>query len=215
VRTTFGRRHNLFVIPHPHFIGIYPRSASREQARSILGIPADAFIYGFFGSIQPYKGIEELIESFRRLPDDDAWLVIAGGNSRQPEYLDTIHERADSLPRIVLRTYQRAPSEELTRVMQASDVIVLPFRATTTSGTLMLALSWGRPVIAPALGCLPMTVPPLAGILYDPTASDPLPQAMTELRRMDLVRASDAAVAAARRFDWDEIAAATLRAYQA
>ena len=215
VRTTFQRTRNLFIIPHPHFIGIYPDTVTREQARAALGVPSAAFAYGFFGGLLPYKGLESLMESFRRLPGDDSWLVIAGGNARQPEFREAIRRRAAQHPRIVLRAYDRAPSEDIALIMRAADVITLPFADTMTSGSLILALSWGKPVIAPALGCLPATVLPAAGRLFDPSADDPLYAAMLEARELDLAAAASAALASVRRFDWDEIAAATLRAYEA
>lgn len=65
VAQTFGRTDQLFIIPHGHFIGVYPRTLSRETARTQLGVPMGAFAYGFFGSIQPYKGIESLIDGSR------------------------------------------------------------------------------------------------------------------------------------------------------
>ena len=99
--------------------------------------------------------------------------------------------------------------------MRAADVVTLPFVATLTSGTLMLALSWGRPVIAPALGCLPETVSPEAGILYDPAAPDALFAAMGAIRKWDCEAAGRAALACARRFDWGHIADLTLEAYRA
>lgn len=99
--------------------------------------------------------------------------------------------------------------------MQASDVVVLPFVATLTSGTLILALSWGCPVIAPALGCLPETVSPAAGILDDPAVPGALASALLAIRGADLRAAASAALACARRFDWDRIAALTLEAYHA
>jgi glycosyltransferase involved in cell wall biosynthesis len=213
IARTFGRADRLFIIPHGHFIGVYPDTVTRAQARAALGVPADAFAYGFFGSIQPYKGVERLIEAFGDLPFDDAWLLISGGG--KAEYLDHLRQRAADHPRIVLRTYPRAPTEEIALIMRAADAIALPFAATLTSGTLILALSWGRPVIAPALGCLPETVTPAAGILYDPTDRAGLPTALRAIRGWDLAAASAAALACARRFDWEEIAALTEEAYRA
>ena len=211
---TFGEQY-IFIIPHPHFIGIYPDAVTREQARAALDVPPAAFAYGFFGGIQPYKGVEGLIESFQRLPGDDTWLLISGGNARQPDFLDAIRRRTERHPRIVLRAYDRAPNEDIALIMRAADVITLPFVDTMTSGSLILALSWGKPVIAPALGCLPTTVQPAAGKLYDPSDDDPLYAAMQEAREFDLGAASQAALASVRQLDWDEIAAATLRAYEA
>jgi len=51
-----------------------------------------------------------------------------------------------------------------------ADAVVLPFRDILTSGSAILALSHGRPVIAPALGCLPGTLPSDATFLYDADA---------------------------------------------
>jgi beta-1,4-mannosyltransferase len=176
-------------------------------------VPTDAFVYGFFGSIQPYKGVEALIDGVARLPGEDTWLV-ASGSGVEP-YLGTVRERAAAHARIALRTYRRAPSEDIALIMQAADVVTLPFVATMTSGTLMLALSWGRPVIAPALGCLPETVAPDAGILYNPDEPDALYRTLLAIRERDLRAAGGAALACARRFDWDRIAALTLEAYAA
>jgi glycosyltransferase involved in cell wall biosynthesis len=212
VRRTFGRTHDLFVIPHGHFIGVYPDQITREQARAALGVPAAAFAYGFFGSIQPYKGVEQLIDRFVQLPGEDAWLLVSGGG--QADYLAAVQRRVAGHPRIVLRTYDRAPTEDIALIMRAADVVTLPFVASMTSGTLILALSWAKPVIAPALGCFPATVAPDAGILYDPHQSDALFGAMRAIRDQDLAAASQAALASARRLDWDEIATQTVRAYR-
>src|SRR5262249_25720848 len=156
---------------------------------------------------------EPLIDTFRRLPGDDTWLLVSG--SGQADYLGMVAERIAGHPRIVLRTYPRAPSEDTGLIMRSSDVVALPFLATLTSGTLVLALSWAKPVVAPSLGCLPAMVDPAAGRLYDPSQDDALYQAMVAIRGDDLAAASLAALACIRRFDWDTIAERTLGAYRA
>jgi beta-1,4-mannosyltransferase len=214
VRRAFFRWRKLFVIPHGNYLGVYPNGCTRAEARACLGVPEGAFAYGFFGNMQPYKGIEELIDSFRRLPGKDAWLVMSGGGN--PDYLARIRERVADQPRIVLRTHDEwAPSDDVPVIMNAADVIALPYVATLTSGSVVLALSWAKPVIAPALGCLPVTVEANAGILYQPGSADPLIRAMTEIRDWDIAAASAAALDCAKRFDWDRIAARTVDAYRA
>lgn len=212
VTRAFGRRENLFVIPHGHFIGIYPRPGTRAEARSRLGVPEDAFVYGFYGNFQPYKGIEELLACFGRLPAD-SWLIGAGGG--KPDYLERVGALAAGCPRVSLRLFPRAPSDEISLVLEASDVVALPFAATMTSGTVILALSWPRPVVAPALGCLPVTVPADAGVLYDPQAPDAVLTALTQIRSHDLPAAARAGFDAVRGLDWDTIGSATLEAYRA
>ena len=46
---------------------------------------------------------------------------------------------------------QHIPEAELARLLAAADVVVLPFRRVTTSGSAMLALTHGRPLIVPNL----------------------------------------------------------------
>ena len=212
VNERFGPIQNLFLIPHGNFIGVHSSDLTREQARAQLGIPLDAFVYGFFGSFQPYKGVEGLIDTLRSLPQEDSWLLAAGGG-RQP-YLDSVVRYVRNHPRILLRTYPRAPNEDLFLVLRGVDVMVLPFVATMTSGSLILALSWGKPVIAPASGCLPTTVREDAGILYDPDQEDGLFQAMQQIRGWDLEKTSKMATASVRRFAWEDIAEQTLEAYR-
>jgi glycosyltransferase involved in cell wall biosynthesis len=74
-------------------------------------------------------------------------------------------------------------------------------------------MSFGRAVVAPALGCLPETVPPDAGILYDPDAPDALTAALRRALGVDLEAMGRAARARAEELDWGPIARRTARLY--
>jgi len=216
VRREFGRSHDLFIIPHGHFIGVYPYRFSRSECRSELGVPESGFVYGFIGGILPYKGIEEFADAFCRLPEPDCWLLAAGGGPAK--YVDSLWSRIGDHPRILsnfVHGDMKASNEDLIRVLTASDVVVLPFHATMSSGSVVLALSHARPVIAPALGCLPSTLLPGGGILYDPKRKDALLEAMREVQGWDRDAASETALASVQRLDWDGIAKKTLEAYRA
>jgi glycosyltransferase involved in cell wall biosynthesis len=108
----------------------------------------------------------------------------------------------------------RVPTPDLIRVLRACNVIVLPFLATMSSGTVTLALSESRPVIAPNMGCLPEVILPGGGLLYDPNRPGSLLEAMKEIRSWDLKMASRHALESIRRYDWDRIAELTLEAYR-
>ena len=213
MRREFAPAAPIFVIPHGNFIGVLPASASREEARADAGIGASDFVYGFIGNLLPYKGLKDLIASFVEIDSADSWLYLAGGC--RPDYEATLRAVAGGHPRIILRTFDYAPGVAFVKVLQASDVIVLPFRASTTSGSLAQALSWPRPAIVPALGCLPTQMDPAAGALYPANAPGALTKAMLAIRDRDLAAAEGAAWRSASALDWDEIARMTIEAYRA
>ena len=214
VRREFGLAAPMFVIPHGNFIDVLPPSVSRGEERAAHGIPDDAFVYGFIGNLLPYKGLEELIDAFKAVDPGDAWLLISGGTNPR-EYGESIVAQAAGHPRIIVRCYDYAPGEAFVRVLQASEVIVLPFRASTTSGSLVQALSWPRPCIVPAMGCLPTQMDADAGILYPPDEPEALERALREARSLDLPAAREAAWRSAVRADWDGVARRTIEAYRA
>jgi glycosyltransferase involved in cell wall biosynthesis len=78
----------------------------------------------------------------------------------------------------------------------------------------VLALSHSRPVIAPAMGCLPETLPADATFLYDPEAADGLRNAIRKAAGADLASMGVRARAWADTVDWGPIAAETAKLYR-
>ena len=95
----------------------------------------------------------------------------------------------------------------------ACDFVVLPFSDVMTSSSAMLALSFGRPIIAPAIGCLPEIITPETGLLYNPTHSDGLVEALRKCSTLDAAKMGECARLSVRRFTWDDLANITLQAY--
>jgi glycosyltransferase involved in cell wall biosynthesis len=209
----FGRRHGVFVIPHGHFIDVYPNTIGRAAARRRLRLPDDAFVYVFFGNIRAYKGVEHLVETFSALPDRRLRLVIAGrlhSNYGGP-LLATSGTALDR--RIVFRPGQ-VSIEELQVYFNAADAAVFPFEDTLTSGSAIAALGFGCPIVVPAVGCLPELLAGRGcGVLYDAAAPGGLRRALEAARAMAPAAAREAALARARDLDWGEIGRQTLRAY--
>jgi len=103
------------------------------------------------------------------------------------------------------------PGDEVAQLLGAADVVVLPFRQVSTSGSAMLALSHGRPLIVPDLAGL-TDLPGQAVLRYDGS----IPALAVALER--LARANDDALAAmsaaalsyASETTWQEIAERTM-----
>lgn len=58
------------------------------------------------------------------------------------------------------------PDNEIQIYFKAADVAVFAFKNIFTSGSIILAESFGLPIIAPNIGCFPDQVPKSVGFLY-------------------------------------------------
>lgn len=145
-------RNNIRVVPHGHFIDSYVDTVSPTESRKILGIPESKTVYTFFGQIRQYKQVPELIEAFRAQDPEDSILFIVG-NPANSDLQSLIVNRCSDTSTI--RTDLRyIPDSEVQIYMKASDFIVLPFANIITSGSVILAMSFGKAVITPKKGCI-------------------------------------------------------------
>ena len=132
------------VIPH----GCEPREPMpRREARRRLGLPEDAPLVGYVGFISPVKGLEDLVEAVRAIR---AALLVGGGWHVGPgtDYIARLKARAlERLPgRVQFLGY--VPDEQLPAVYGAVDVVAYPSRFMSESGALLMALSFGKAVVA-------------------------------------------------------------------
>ena len=206
-------RDKIAIIPHGHYRGAYPDTITREEARRRLGLSLEAKVISFVGWVRSYKGVWELYEAFTRLEEPAARLVIAG-QAVDGAYAARLTAAAKGDERIHL-TIGFVPDEDLQLYLRAADVVAAPFLEIFTSGSVLLAMSFGRAVIAPRRGCVTDVLDEEGGILYD--ADDPqglegaLRDAMTaDTEAMGRYNAADLS-----RFDWSRVAEATRDVYEA
>ncbi|NJO52299.1 MAG: glycosyltransferase family 4 protein, partial [Leptolyngbyaceae cyanobacterium RM2_2_4] len=74
----YGRTHRVHIVPHGNYIGAYPNEISLADARNKLDIPVDAKVFLHIGLIRGYKGINDLIDAFKQIDDNNCFLLIAG-----------------------------------------------------------------------------------------------------------------------------------------
>jgi len=147
------RRRPYLVVPHGHYIGAYENKVSRSAAREALDLDANDRVALFVGRIARYKNVRALIRCFVELRDAGVKLIIAG-NPANALLAKEIEAAAAGDDRVHLRLkYVR--DEELQVLLNASDVVVLPFSTVLNSGTALLGLSFGRPVLVPRAGAMP------------------------------------------------------------
>ncbi len=134
----------------------YPVGSQTErlEARHALGLPAHVFVALYYGRLDVDKGIELLLDAWRRLdmPADKGRLVLQGHPvlAQDPEsYLRELHESA---PVGCLWLPMR---DDVITALHAADVVVLPSVTEGLSRTVLEAMMSGRPVVASRVGGVP------------------------------------------------------------
>lgn len=153
------------VIPEGSYVGYYPNSIDKRLARERLRLGFDDFVLLYFGQIRPYKGIEDLIDAFETVRRPN-WRLLMAGRPLDERYTDEIVARSAKALAVSLFMEFIADIEVQT-FFNASDVVVLPFKKVENSGTAILAMGFGKPVIAPRLGALPRRLRQQEELLYE------------------------------------------------
>jgi glycosyltransferase involved in cell wall biosynthesis len=191
------------VVPHGPF-------APTDVQMRIPGEGTGARRLLFFGNVAAYKGVEDLIAAFARLPVGLQAAVTITGECRDPVLRSSLQAAADLAGGRLRLRLERIPDTEVSRLLSEADAVVLPFRQVTTSGSAVLALCHGRPLVVPDLAAF-ADLPGQAVARYDGTV-DGLCSALAQIATADaadLASMSAAALAYTRGLSWQEIAALT------
>ena len=124
----------------------------------------------FFGLIRPYKGLEDLLRVFNALPREVVerlWLTVVGEtweNCTEPAHLIATSPHRDRITFV----NEYVPDEVVGAAFAHADVAVLPYRRSSSSGILHVAMSWGLPIVVTNVGGLPEAANGYAGAVFIP-----------------------------------------------
>lgn len=198
-------RGTVRVVPHGNYGSVHPAAGSRAEGRRRLVVPEEATLFLFFGKVRAYKGVDGLVDAFDLLEEEDAFLAIAG-RRHDTLALDGLPERTRDRIRV---QDGDVPADEVPDLFAAADFVVLPYRRILTSGSLLLAFTLGRPVVAPAFDTVAELVGDgISGILYDPRDPWGLPEALRRAAALPVEereRMAQAAAQTAAGHDWKPI----------
>jgi beta-1,4-mannosyltransferase len=109
----------------------------------------------FFGLIRDYKNVERLVAESRKVTTEPFALTVVG-RCGDAELEGRIRAAAGDDRRISLDIRHAFVSdEELERVIDANDAVVLPYRNILNSGVALHSLARNKPILAPRIGSLP------------------------------------------------------------
>ena len=135
------------------------------------------------------------------------------GKPWDESYAEKLQDLAAGMVGVIIYP-QFVENSKLHLYFSAANVVVLPFNKILNSGSLILAMSFGKPVIAPRLGGLWEVVGNGDDLLYNPKDEAGLLKAMQKSTEVDLDRLSQLVTKACDRLDWSLIGQQTVEVYR-
>jgi glycosyltransferase involved in cell wall biosynthesis len=198
------------VIPHGAFDYLTHLPEEKSLPAELQG--AERPVILFFGLLRPYKGLDVLLEAFRRVEGAELWIV---GKPRME--LGDLRRLATEAPGRVRFLTRFVEDAEIPAILRRADLLVLPYRDAEQSGVLYAGLAFGKPMVLSAVGGFPEVAATGAAQLVPPGDPEALGGALAELIDDEPARARLAAAAraaAAGPHSWEAAAARTLDLYR-
>lgn len=146
--------------PYGHY------SASRDGAFRYA--PPDAINLMYFGTIRPYKGLEDLVEAFDALPDPSRfWLTVVGETWEGytlPTELIAASPNADRITFV----NRYVTEQEAARWLAGADALVLPYLRSSASGPLHVGMALGLPIVTTDIPALVEAAAGYEGCVFVP-----------------------------------------------
>lgn len=169
----------------------------------------------FFGRLHEYKGLRYFIDAVQRLHAEGLPVVgvVAGRGEDLGRHVERMRAAGcfEVLDRFI-------PSDQVPQLFLTARVVVLPYTDGTQSGVAAMALGFGRPAVASAVGSIPELVRDGEnGLLVPARDTDQLTDALRRLCTDDALWRSLSAGAVRLRegeLSWQAIAARTTAVYR-
>ncbi|MBR9973964.1 MAG: oligosaccharide flippase family protein [Bacteroidetes bacterium] len=176
----YGYSPDVWVAPHCVY-RVEPFDTERRRNwRTENGCTDADIVILLYGTVKPYKGFDSFVKAACEAADVPLTLVCAGAGMAAVSEGRTRAGRTRAGLRII--TLDRYIGEEETAtLMDAADFGALPYRRILHSGTAMLFVSHGCPVIAPKMGVfLDHEREYRIGLYYDPRTPADLQRVLRE-----------------------------------
>lgn len=177
-------------------VAVIPHGA--DWARDVaLAPPPNANVL-LFGRLEPYKGVEVLIEAMEKVWESapQATLTIAGRGPAAAVVPE--HPRVKLIDRYI-------PEADVETLFSTASVCVLPYTEASQSGVGLLALSMGVPTVVTDVGALP-ELAESESRLVPPSDPERLAEAIIETFSCGPTERKATLEFARERFSWEKVA---------
>ena len=140
----YGQHHHRkpwVLAPHAPYEATLLTPQDRAASRRQLARDSNVFMVGFLGAIKPYKNIQALQQLPAYLPDGRPVHVVVAGRVEPGHEAAVAHALRSIPPHRLTRIDQRLTDAALNRLIQAVDMVLLPYAAGSNSGAALLVLS--------------------------------------------------------------------------
>lgn len=139
----------ISVIAHGNYLHMARPLPSRFEARATLGLPAEAKVMLFFGQIKEVKGLDLLLDAMAEVLKayPEARLLIAGKPWKSDFAIYEEQMRKLGIADQCITHIHYIPDDKVADYYAAADLVVLPYRRTYQSGVVLMAMSYGKPVL--------------------------------------------------------------------
>lgn len=139
------------IISHGNYNVIFEGFEKVEQFRVENDLHQGKKCILFFGQIKESKGLDILLEAFAKT-DRKCWLIVAGRMRRHSfKKYELLISKYGLKERVKLIIGYITP-EKRNILFQLADAVVLPYRKVYQSGVMLMAMSYGKALIASDLG---------------------------------------------------------------
>jgi len=195
----------ISVIHHGNYCNSYKvEDGFVKQAQLRYGLQKTDTVLLFIGAIRKYKGIKELISAFEKLDQHKIKLVIAGKPLEQDEY-DWLSEMASKNTGLSI-DLRFIPDEEIASIVSVADAVIIPYLKTLTSGSAILAMSFGKALILPNKASI-FDMPGAEGaVYYDDTDENGLTTVLSKIDSYNFKAMGAFNLQLSQTLDWDTLA---------
>lgn len=156
-----ARKKKFFVVSHPDYpVKVLTKEEAFEniikkysRVENMNHLAKKDIIFLMFGQIKSYKGILPVVDIFCKSNVNKNLKLIIAGRNKNSDYSNRIKEKVASSTNIIFIP-EFIPHEDENLFYSLVHKVILNHQDTLTSGAAILALNYGKKIIAPNICCL-------------------------------------------------------------